>query len=181
MYEIDKLNEANYFFNHMCNTIDEPDCFHYELSAFLSAARSVLLYALEEAQTKRNGQKWYDNYISQSDILKFFRDKRDISIHQEPVKAHKHITACINEVIHISDSINIQVQKVGSLIKKKLKKSTPQPIPKSTDMTISVKYKFPDWQGTEDVIELCRKYIKELEKFIKDGLSKRFITEELKK
>ena len=38
MREQEKLNEAKYFFNRMCAVVDEPDSFHFELSAFLSSA-----------------------------------------------------------------------------------------------------------------------------------------------
>lgn len=179
MYEIYKLNEAKYFFKNMCNKIDDPVSFHHELSAFLSSARSVLQYGYEEAKTRSKGNIWYNKYVSQNSILNFFKTKRDINTHTEPVKTIKNITVCINEYIILSDSMNIGIQKEESSIKKKLKETNPQPEKKPNTMTVN--YVFTDWQGKEDVIELCGKYIKKLDKFIKDGISKRFITEQLKK
>ena len=57
--------------------VNTPENFQYELSAFLSAARSILQYSLKEAQHKSGGQKWYDDYIAGSAILVFFKDKSE--------------------------------------------------------------------------------------------------------
>ena len=84
MHEQHKLDEAQYFLDRL-GQLPEPDSFRYELSAFLSAARSALQYALEEAKTKPGGQAWYDAQVSGKTLVKFFRDKRDISIHRQPV------------------------------------------------------------------------------------------------
>src|SRR5271166_4284403 len=59
MHEYEKLEEARHFLERMRQAA-EPKAFQYELSAFLSAARSALQYALKEATTKTGGQKWYD-------------------------------------------------------------------------------------------------------------------------
>lgn len=42
MHEEVKLKESKYFVHRMKASIDQPEAFQYELSAFLSAARSVL-------------------------------------------------------------------------------------------------------------------------------------------
>lgn len=176
MHETEKLNEGKYFFDKMCDVTDDPSSFHYELSAFLSSARSILQYGNEEAKTRSDGQTWYDKRVSGNSILKFFKNKRDINIHIEPVKTIRNILVSITEHVHISDSINIEVQRKDGLEKIDLKGPTPQPVVKHDDSTVSFKYIFSDWGGVEDVIELCGKYIKELEKFIKNGQSKGFIT-----
>ena len=51
MREQDKIAEADHFLARM-NQSPEAPSFRYELSAFLSASRSALQYALEEAKTK---------------------------------------------------------------------------------------------------------------------------------
>lgn len=55
MYEQEKLDEARYFLSQMAMSADQPRAFRYELSAFLSAARSALQYALDEARAKVGG------------------------------------------------------------------------------------------------------------------------------
>src|SRR5262245_53350076 len=92
-------------------SIDDPKAFQYELSAFLSAARSVLQYALEEAKQKPNGQRWYEAQVSGAAVLKFFKDKRDVNIHAEPVRPSRHIAVAFTEHMTISDSIRIETQR----------------------------------------------------------------------
>lgn len=64
MHEQEKLNEAGYFARCMESSTDDPEAFQYELSAFLSAARSVLQYAFEEVKQKPNGQQWYEAQVT---------------------------------------------------------------------------------------------------------------------
>jgi len=44
------------FYSRMLAEIDNPDQFRFNLSALLTASRTVLQYALEEAKTKPKGQ-----------------------------------------------------------------------------------------------------------------------------
>ena len=64
--------------------------FVYVLSAFLSSARSVLLYAYEEAKSK-GVQSWYDKQVAQSKVVQFLRDKRNLTVHEEPVEPRVRI------------------------------------------------------------------------------------------
>ncbi|MBU1180527.1 hypothetical protein KJ885_06295 [Patescibacteria group bacterium] len=73
MDEKKKLGEAKYFFKLMSRNKKNKEKFLYNVSAFLTAARSILQYSLEEAKNKSNGQFWYDNYISRNIILQFFK------------------------------------------------------------------------------------------------------------
>ncbi len=56
MYEKDKIIEAEYFYSRMSQEQNDRDAFRHNLSAFLSAARSVLQYALKEAETNTNSK-----------------------------------------------------------------------------------------------------------------------------
>ena len=64
MYEHEKLKEARYFVQRMETSVDDSELFQYDLSAFLSAARSVLRYALEEATKKPNERQWENQPVS---------------------------------------------------------------------------------------------------------------------
>lgn len=177
MYEQEKLKEAKYFFNRMRAVTDEPESFHFELSAFLSSARSILQYGNEEAKTKSGGQAWYDRQVSGNNILKHFKDKRDINIHTEPVKANRQVSVTLTEHMHISESLRIEIQREdGSVEVREHIEPSPVPESKPDDSTITIKYVFSDWSGTEDVIELCEKYINALEAFINDGQASGFLT-----
>lgn len=177
MYEKEKLEEAKYFYSRMIEEQENIRAFKYYLSAFLSSARSVLQYAEREAKKKPGGKKWYDNYISNNPILKFFKHKRDINIHVKPVQPSAHIDVEIIEPLHISESVSITVTDEKGNIKHQFRSEKPKPaITKPTMVKVMYKYRFKDWKGNEDVLELCQKYIEELEKIVKDGIKRGFIT-----
>lgn len=83
MFEEEKLKEAKYFFNRMKIVKNNIEYFHYELSAFLSAASSILRYCLKKEQEKTGKQRWYNIHISANNILKFFWEKRYLTVHSD--------------------------------------------------------------------------------------------------
>lgn len=177
MHEETKLAEANYFYSRMLLEAGDRDAFIFNLSAFLSSARSVLQYALKEAQTKTGGQQWYDEQIGASNVLSFFKDKRDINIHTEPVKAHQHTTVELKATLHLSSSLSIKVFDAQGNLKSEYNEQ-PKPAPKQSDSSpkITHRFTFPDWAGGEDIPALCQLYIDELKRVVQDGLSKGFLT-----
>ena len=180
MYEEAKLAEAKYFYSQMSTNSDDREKFTYNLSAFLSAARSVLQYALEEARGKNGGQVWYDRQIAASHTLSFFKNKRDVNIHTEPVHPTKHLNITLTERIGIGDSASIIVEDANENIKSESSTETSQndsePQPLSETESIAVHWVFSDWTGSEDIIALCQKYIDELNDLVKDGIKQRFLT-----
>jgi len=74
MNEGQKTQEALYFHAQMLSNYEDRQNLVFNLSAFLSASRSAMQYALEEAKTKRGGQKWYDAYMVQSTVSAIFFD-----------------------------------------------------------------------------------------------------------
>jgi len=179
MHESKKLRETKYFYSKMIEEQGHRENFTHNLSAFLSSARSVLQYALNEAKTKPGGQQWYDNRISASPVLKFFKDKRDVNIHTEPIQPQAHYKLELTETIHLSESVSITITDKDGNIKKQYSSSEPEPMPKEpeTPAVMEIKYKFNDWVGSEDVFALCQMYVQELENIVKDGVNKGFIAE----
>ena len=179
-----KIKEAEYFLAQMKEEQDNREHFVHNLSAFLSAARSVLQYALNEVEPQENpsakpgAKTWYDDLMSSGRILKFFKCKRDINIHDEPVKPSAHFHDTITDTVYISDSISIVHKDKDGKVISEYSSEPPKPKPEKPETSIEqeVKYKFSDWTGDEDVITLCEKYIQELEKVVEDGVSKGFIT-----
>jgi len=178
MHEKKKLKEAKYFYSKMIEEQKNKDNFTYNLSAFLSSARSFLQYALEEARSKTRGQQWYRNYISTSTILKFFKDKRDINIHTEPVKPQANYHLTLTETLHLSESLSITVKDKDGNIKQQYSSDEPKPKPKKPEAqsSMEIKYKFDDWSEREDILTLCQMYIQELEDIIKDEIQRGFIS-----
>jgi hypothetical protein len=177
MNEKEKLEEAKYFYSRMVMEEENREAFKYNLSAFLAAARSVMYYAYNEVEKTPN-QKWYDDWMNSSDVLKFFKCKRDFNIHTAPIDPKKHVNIHITEVIHVTESSHIKViDKNGRVKEEREIKEEPKPHegPKSSVKSES-RYEFDDWKGPEDLMTLCKMYIQELEKVVQDGISKGFIT-----
>ncbi len=177
MHERKKIREAKYFHLRMIEEQGNWDNFKYNLSAFLSAARSVLQYALEEAKTKPRGKQWYNNRISASSIIKFFKDKRDISIHTEPIQPQAHNKLTATDTLHFSDSVSITVTDKNGNIKSQYSSDEPETKPKEpeTPTVLEIRHKFGDWVGNEDVPTLCEIYVQKLEDVVEDGVRKGFI------
>ncbi|TES89891.1 MAG: hypothetical protein E3J87_11125 [Candidatus Cloacimonadota bacterium] len=178
MHERKKIREAKYFYSRMVQEQRNRDDFTYNLSAFLSSARSVLQYALTEAETKTAGKRWYNDCISASPVLKFFKDKRDINIHTEPIEPKAHYELTLTESIQLSESLSITVRDKNGNIKYQYSSDEPKPKPKKpeTPAVTEIRYRFADWSGSEDVLTLCKKYIQELEDMIKDAVDTGFIS-----
>ena len=162
----------------MERSIEEPQSFQYELSAFLSAARSVLQYAYEEASGTSSGRQWYETEVSGEPILKFFKDKRNLNIHEEPIKPSRQIAISHTEHISISEAIRIEIRKEdGSIEVHEEKGELPSARPTETDETgVRIRYVFDDWLGSEDVIDLSYQYLQALERFTQAGLRSRAIS-----
>src|SRR5437867_2354586 len=103
MHERSKLAEARHFLNRMHTERGHPKGFTLELSAFMGAARSVLQYAGREAKLKPGGQQWYDQAMADP-LLCFFRDLRNNSIHEVPVRPVTKFTTEAAEFLNIGDA-----------------------------------------------------------------------------
>jgi hypothetical protein len=172
MFEAKKIREAEFFYALLLEeeqTInDSPDRFGWYLSAFLSAARSVLQYVHKEAVGERvsiphtpcssttlrggkpGGQVWYDTAVSKSHVLQYFKEKRDVNIHKQPINAIREFELLIDDSIWMGAA---------------------PPIPGHVSWPVKVtdKYKFDDWPGTEAILTLCIKYVRELRALVQDG------------
>jgi len=80
-----KYNEAEYFLGMMKENIEDRQKFKYDLSAFVSAARSVTLVLQTEVKSKnRDFDEWYSKkqmLMGKDELLKFFNEQRIIVIH----------------------------------------------------------------------------------------------------
>lgn len=177
MHEQEKLNEARYFARRMEASINDAEAFQYELSAFLSAARSVLQYAFEQAKQKPNGQRWYEAQVSGNPVLKFFKDKRDLNIHTEPVRPSRHISVSDTAHVSISESVRIEITRAdGTKEIRELKEEPPKPNPIESSTEVNIRYMLTDWVGPEDAFQLSRQYLIALEAFVAAGIGSGYIS-----
>jgi hypothetical protein len=177
MYESEKIKEAEYFYSQMLKEISDRDRFKFNLSAFLSAGRSVLQYAREEAQSKPGGLGWYDAQVTANKITGFFKDKRDVNIHAEPVAVQANVSVGLTATLHVSESLSMVIRDPQGNVKGEYY-SEPAQTPPLMDQpsTIDVRYVFDDWNGSEDIPTLCKQYLKELEVVVADGKARSFLS-----
>ena len=83
-----KLRETQYFYNQMLENYKEPEKFEFNLQAFLSAARSVTFVMQKEYSKHPDFGKWYESKQKEmhtDEMLRFFNEKRTVSIHEKLV------------------------------------------------------------------------------------------------
>ena len=173
MYESEKLDEAEYFLQQMAKCRSDRLLHKYNLSAFLFAARSVLQFANNEAVSKLGGQTWYDGQVRNNPIAIFFKDRRDCSIHNEPVRPINEIQMHIEETLHFDDMAEAMVIRYDNPGPSKVQLPN---WPHSSKVTMSGTCRFKEWNGPEDLPTLCSLYLGELRKIVADGQSKGFLT-----
>jgi hypothetical protein len=176
MHELEKFHEARHFLERMTEVRDQRDSFNHNLSAFLTAARTVLQYAYKEAEGK-NKLAWWEKETNDP-VIRFFRDKRNASVHEIPVRPQAQISVGIFEQVTVSDSVSIVLQdKAGNIIQQT---SSPPPAerPKADSIpaVVSHTYVFDDWKGSEDVFELSQIYLDKLGRFVEEGRSLGILT-----
>jgi hypothetical protein len=175
MHEQIKLDEAKHFIRGMIRARGTPEEFGYELSAFLSAARSVLQYSLAEAKAHPAGQQWYEAQTKRGTVS-YFKDKRNHSVHVAPPNVRAHIGVKIYESVTPSDAVTIELRDPAGHVAGRSYAETAYERPLDSATSIDNVYTFDDWKGPEDVIALCGKYLTELEAIVMDGQSRGLLT-----
>ena len=180
MNEDHKIEEAQYFLAKLANPERKLREFSFELSAFLTAARSALQYALEEARTKPGGQAWYDGQVGTSPEVRYFKDKRDVSVHVTPVIPTRTFHVETEERIVFGDSVSVEVRRPdGTIVPDPPQEKSPEHAPHEitrASSSSSVIYHFSDWPGTEDVVTLCGNYLQQVRAIVLDGRSHGFVS-----
>ena len=174
-----KYNEAGYFLEMMKENIEDRQKFRYNLSAFMSAARSVTFVLQKEFSKNPKFDRWYCEKRMQmrSDkLFKFFKDKRDYAIHKKgTIDTRAEISATSNLLMTASVSFEAIVIKADGTIETgehSEPPATPKFAPKPNDLE-ETKWFFKDWsESDEDVIALCARYIKELKITVEEAESK---------
>ena len=196
MNENTKLKEANYFLDKMRKVKANYEEFVFNLSAFISSARSVMQYM--EAETKaKNNSSWYEKKMLGSDILRFFRSNRDLNIHVVPIRLQKGMEV---PILNLSPTIaSTSISSSGGVIFTTIPLSSSSSSSSSRQVDQSIdNYKFdPNWYATVsinehfkqsdkdlcmkicqkyNVLTFCENYIYELNTIVDEGIDEGYIT-----
>lgn len=176
MNEQEKIKEARYFLGLLRDFQNDREKFIYNLSAYLHAGRSPLQYACKEARQKSGGQAWYDNQVTGNRVVSFLKDERDLNVHVKPVSPNAGVDLRATDNMSISESVLIATIRADGTLERREVSSPGSTALNLSDLTLTLRYFFPDWSGNEDVITLCEIYLQEVERIVADGVSKGFMT-----
>ena len=163
-----KLDEAEYFRRGMDRVANCPTSFRHELSAFLSAARTVMQYLTKECE-KEGCLRWYEDKMDDQ-MFKFFRCLRNMNIHDHPIRPREDVTLKQNERLGVSDELLIKrTDKNGNPSQAEKVAGTRSRAQEPTESERTVKYSFVDWPcDQKDVQKLCDKYFGALKAVLDD-------------
>ena len=178
MQKQEKINEARYFLGGMREVLDQPEHFRYELSAFMSAARSVFQYIHKEVKTDPPKLAWYESQVSSNPVIQFLRNARNTSIHARPVRPKQVVHAVVTDRMTASAGAWLtRVDADGTVSHGPAPYIEPTPPVVEQAPHVSHAYYFDGWAGKEDVLSLCATYVKEIVAFVNDGVTNGHLTD----
>jgi hypothetical protein len=163
----EKLQEAMYFLQRMENEQADRDAFKYNLSAFLSAARSVTFYTQKEFARVPDFELWYateQEAMRRDPIMPFFLEARNRTLHQEYVPTRARIRVDVEDSVGVSDSVGVVRRADGTLERWDAEKQQPEQAAEPPPSKTSVEWKWyfqdpPSDAKEKDVMALCAGYV----------------------
>ena len=156
-----KVEEAEYFLSALKQLFEDDDKFAYNLSAFLSAARSTTLYMQKQYKHKAGFAEWYSRKqieMSADEELNYLKDARVEDIHREPVHtgATRKVT-CSADIILVPEDEQANETELEPHTQSSSKTSGPK----------TVRRFFPKF-GEVDVTEFCESQLTKLTKIVEE-------------
>ena len=180
MHEESKIAEAEYFLQELLRSAPRnPAVTRFNLSAFLSAARSVLQYAFKEAGQTEAGKSWYDAAVNVDPVVRFLRDSRDINIHTRPVPVRTNTMIGVGQGALSLSSTNpaVLIQRGDQGIEWVPPPPRIPPLPATMEpQPTSHTYRFKEWTGPEDTLALCARYLAEVRRIVDEGRTRGFLS-----
>jgi hypothetical protein len=167
----EKLQEAMYFLQRMENEQADRDTFKYNLSAFLSAARSVTCYMQKEFARVPDFEEWYateQEAMQRDPVMPFFLKARNRTLHQEYVPTRARIRVDVEDSVGVSDSVAVVVRRADGTLERRdtEKQQTEQPAsPPPSKPSVEWKWYFqdpPSGAKEKDAMALCAGYVSAL-------------------
>jgi hypothetical protein len=166
----EKLEEAKYFLEQMQVCVEDSKKFAFNLSAFLSAARSVTFIMQSEFKSSPEFSHWYKDKqkeMNNDEDFRFFNNLRVATIHQKTVVPHKKTEIDISASITISYIIKV-IDKEGNVISERTSEPKKTDSPKETEVTVKHSWYFEE-RPNEELLGLCDKYIQKIEKWLRNA------------
>jgi hypothetical protein len=177
MYEHSKIQEATYFLHRMEDCLSEPEPFKYNLSAFLSAARTVAQYACKDARGKQGGQAWYDQFVSSHALVGFFANERNANTHDAPAAPDGYVDIYARDAGVLGETERLETfDTAGNLVDVVEPPSPDLQADPAPAFRFHFVYRFAGWGGQEDVVTLSSEYLKDLRALVAEGLARGFLT-----
>ena len=115
-----KLEEAEYYFEELKRNIENDRIFGFNLSAFVTSARSVTFIMQKEFHHIIGFEDWYTNkqrLIQSDNDFKFFNELRVATVHTKALQPNKKVKVSIVEpAISITDSVSVRVIRAGKAV-----------------------------------------------------------------
>lgn len=165
----DKLSEARYFLQGMKDCRAERDAFRFNLTAFLSAARSVTQIMQREFGHVPGFTGWYaqkKTEMNNHSVMKYLHEQRNLSYHVRPVHARADASLTLFDRVTVTDTVKVVLTGTGGEVKMDRSDSKPQVAPSAT-AAVEMAYYFEDFPA-RDVISICEEDLSELEKLVND-------------
>lgn len=170
----EKLEEAKYFLHQMESDLINISHFKFNLSAFLSAARSVTFIMQNEFSEMKGFSDWYGSQqkkFEKNPLMKMMNEKRRISIHQVPIRPRKETHVTHHDQVTLTDSLTAFVLHADGSAE--IRQSEPKQTEKIDKIDPEVKHLwyFDDFDS-KDVITLCTEYLDLLKNIVSECQSK---------
>jgi len=170
----EKLEAAAHFLEEMRKSMENRKIFIFNLDAFLSTSRSVTFVLQKEFDHDPKFRKWYSQKqeeMKRDELMNFFVEMRDVSIHERSPETQAVISVLITETLSVSDSVSISVIHPNGT------KETFEPKPPvverkqpATKENSKVLYTYFFVGRTDnDLITLCSQYLEKLFRLVTEA------------
>jgi len=161
----DKLEEAQRFLQRMEDTQSDRIAFRDNLSAFLSAAQSVIYIMQSEFKSKQRPafKTWFQTKVESDKEITFIETVRGEAIHSEPVKPYRNtnITTSVTIGVCVPASKNPKSSKIR--LPKMNFKSKQKPT--GSEPKLEQQWYF-NGRNDKDVVALCTEHLTKLESLV---------------
>lgn len=171
-----KLNEAYYFYRQMERLQQEGNLleFTYNLSAFLTATRSITTYVRDIIKDKN-----VNSIVRTDGKIFFLKDQRNLTVHERSLRASALVNANIASSITVAskEKVKLEMYQKENDIDKVIFKTGTEPeysnIPVNhtnkefENVKTSYQFFLEEWEGHDDILSLAKYYLSWLEEFIK--------------